>query len=101
MFVYILDKSGGVYYYVDGPSYNIPNEKYVWLAKKVDLSRFFLDYDPIHEEEHTPPQSYLTKGIWLFLSKTLNSSSLKLHNSQFKQDFQSLVFAINSKTLSH
>ena len=75
----------------------MPDEKYHWLAEKVDLSNFFQDYDHIHEEEHTPPQSYLTKGIWLFLSKALNSISLKLHDSQFKLACQSLVFAIQFK----
>merc|ERR1712064_73413 len=39
----MLVKPGGSYYFVDGPSHNISDEKYVWLSHNIDMSYFFKD----------------------------------------------------------
>jgi len=36
-------RPGGLYYFVDGPSHNMSDEKYVWLPQKADLSNFLYD----------------------------------------------------------
>ena len=32
-----LKAHGGLYYFVDGPSHGVKNERFVWLPLKVDL----------------------------------------------------------------
>ena len=44
-----LRAHGGVYYFIDGPSYGVKNEKFVWLPERVDLNLedlADLDYNP-------------------------------------------------------
>ena len=44
-----LRAHGGVYYFIDGPSYGVKNEKFVWLPQRVDLNLedlADLDYNP-------------------------------------------------------
>ena len=50
IFFPVLVKPGGSYYFVDGPSHNISDEKYVWLSHKIDTSYFFKDFKDDNEK---------------------------------------------------
>ena len=48
-----LRAHGGVYYFIDGPSYGVKNEKFVWLPQRVDLNLEDL-VDPVYDEIYNP-----------------------------------------------
>ena len=48
-----LRAHGGVYYFIDGPSYGVKNEKFVWLPERVDLNLEDL-VEPVYDTNYNP-----------------------------------------------
>ena len=48
-----LRAHGGVYYFIDGPSYGVKNEKFVWLPQRVDLNLEDL-VEPVYDTNYNP-----------------------------------------------